>query len=180
MLDKLNKFASFIAIGVIGYLTYSALSEPSSNLIEQKSKDPVEITKKMLSPVLIQPQADTSWINRDPFETGKENYTGSSQYVDVNSSLVDEAKSSGELMGILTDDDGHALAFIGGKIYSAGSQVQLPDSPELWQIDSIEDESVLLRCNGQETVLRIINKLPDYNDTGTVLQSELQAKEQRQ
>ena len=177
MLNLINKFAAFLAIGVIGYLIYSASGQPASNLADKKEKDSLEVTKKMLYPVFIKPQSHSSGINRDPFEAGNDGYDGG-QSIDYISSGSDEMKSSGELRGIIMDENGRKMALIGDKVYSVGSKVSLPDSEELWQIDSIDKESVVLGCNGQIKVLRIINTQPDFKDLDLNPQIKQQEKEQ--
>ena len=179
MLNLINKFAVFFAIGVIGYLMYGALSGSASSLAEKKEKVASEITKKMLYPVFIKPQANASGINRDPFETGNDSYDNS-QYADYLSSSDEQTKSSGELRGILMEEDGRNMAYIGNQVYGVGSKIILPDSEQLWQIDSIDKESVVLGCNGQMKILRILNKPADFNNLGLNPQDERQEKEREQ
>ncbi len=179
MLNLINKFAVFFAIGVIGYLMYGALSGSASSLADKKEKAASEVTKKLLYPVFIKSQAHASGINRDPFETGNESYD-SSRYADYLSSSDEQTKSSGELRGILMEEDGRNMAFIGNEVYGVGSKIVLPDSEQLWQIDSIDKESVILGCNGQMKILRIPNKTVDFNNLDLNMQNESQEKERAQ
>lgn len=177
MLTILNKFVWLIAIGVIAYLTYTALSEDSLNLVTEGEKIPV-ISKEMLNPVLIEPRAYSSPVNRDPFVIGGDSELDSSalgatrQIADSNNS----ADSVGKLMGIVIGDDGHRLALIDGQIHRIGSLVELADSNEPWQIDSIEDNSVILRSDGQQTILKISNIYSDYNDFYDVEEDIMEAE----
>lgn len=169
MLKILDKFALFIVIGVVGYLTYSSLSEPASSPAGGGKEVPV-ITKKMLNPVFIEPQDRASPVSRDPFNLEGDRYSGLSASAEVKESASGTAADGNnvhfpdELMGILTGADGQRLVLIGGEVYGVGSLVKRSDSDRLWRVSSIESESAILTCNGLRTVLKIPNFFSDYND----------------
>ena len=184
MLKILNRFATFIVIGIIGYFTYSSLNEPSSSLAGGGGgKEMPVITKKMLNPVFLEPQEHASPADRDPFNVDWDRYFDLSASAEVGK-LAAGSVSDGnnvhfpdELMGILTGADGQSLALIGSEVYGVGSLVRQSGSDRLWQISSIEDESVILTCNGLRTVLKISSVCDDYND---VQKNISEAKERKE
>jgi hypothetical protein len=183
MLKMLNKFVSFLAIGIIGYLTYSSLNEPASSKAEEGKALP-NITKKMLSPVFVEPQAYASPANRDPFTSSWDKYINSAAAM---SRSKGNSAPSGEtvdfpqkLMGIIGDANGQRLASIGGEVYGVGSSVTLEDSNEIWQVISIESESVILTRNGQRAVLKIADNNNDSNDSNNIQTGIAETKGQKE
>jgi hypothetical protein len=171
MLKMLNKFVSFLAIGIIVYLTYSSLNEPASSKAEEGKALP-NITKKMLSPAFIEPKAFASPADRNPFVASWDKYINSAAAM---SRLKGDSSPSGEtvnfpqkLMGILSDANGQSLAMIGSEVYGVGSSVKLPDSNEIWQVNSIENESVILTRNGLRAVIKIADNYNDSNDSNNI------------
>ena len=88
----LNKFVSFLAIGIIVYLTYSSLNEPASSKAEEGKALP-NITKKMLSPAFIEPKAFASPADRNPFVASWDKYINSAAAM---SRLKGDSSPSGE------------------------------------------------------------------------------------
>jgi len=186
MLKILNKFAAFIAIGIIGYLTYSSLNEPASSMAGESKELPV-ITKKMLNPVFLEPQQHASPADRDPFDVNWDRYFKDSDSNEMGKLVSGPAggpvsdsnnvRFPDELMGILTGADGQGLALIGSEVYGVGSSVKQSGSDRLWQVSAIEDESVTLTCNGQRIVLKISGACTDYND---VQENITQTEEQKE
>jgi len=170
MMEMLNKFASFIVVGIICYLAYSsvsiAVSKPSG-----ESKELPAVTKKMLNPVFIEPQDNASPSGRDPFEVGGGGLAGISDSTAAEGGFTGSGAVDGnnvrfpdKLMGMLSGDDGQQLALIGGEVYGVGSLVKPSDSNALWQVSSIENETVILTYNGLRAVLKIQDVEADYND----------------
>lgn len=185
MLTILSKYISFIAVGVIGYLTYSALNESLSAPIDEYQQVPV-ISKKMISPVFIEPKPHTSPVGRDPFVIVEDGALSSSEPSDtrqVSAGVADDREKrdfSGQLMGVVIGNDGRKLALIGGEICSVGSLVELSGSDQLWQLYAIEDQSVVLRSNKQQTILRISNICTDYNDADNIDTDATEAEKQKE
>jgi hypothetical protein len=171
MMKIINKFAPLIVIGIIIYLTHFSLSKSASSAAASGKELPI-ITKKMLNPEFIEPQESASPVDRDPFTASWNIRSDSSAETKVGSVNIAEDSGnsavSGELMGILSGDDGQRLALISGEVYGVGSSVRLLASGELWQISSISDESVVLTCNELQTVLKIANGFSDVNDVNNV------------
>jgi hypothetical protein len=168
MIKMLNKFVSFIAIGIIGYLTYSSISEPASSKAESGKKLPV-ITKKMIMPEFIEPQAYASPANRDPFTASWDKFiaaaaTNKSKGVAFSGT----ANFPQKLMGVLSDANGRSIAMIGSEVYGVGSSVTLADANEVWQVDSITNESAVLTHDGQRAVLVIAENYNDSNDSNNI------------
>ncbi|MFA5293672.1 MAG: hypothetical protein WC496_11665 [Phycisphaerae bacterium] len=164
----LNRFAVFIIIGVIGYLAYSSLNEPVSTKAAENKNIPV-ITKKMISPVLIEPENRASPIDRDPFASSWNNISPVvSRQVGGSDDNSKNPAFSEKLMGILGGSDGQNLALIGGEVYGVDSSVNLSDSGEPWQVSSIDDESVVLTRDGIRKVLRITDNYNDTNDSNDI------------
>ena len=62
MLEMLDKFSIYIAIGILGYLTYTTFEKTGLDIDVEKEL-PV-ITKKMLRPELIEPNNHASPVGR--------------------------------------------------------------------------------------------------------------------
>ncbi len=167
MINILNKFALFIAIGIIGYLAYSSLKEPASSLAGESKEIPV-VTKKMFIPVFVTPENRSSPVSRDPFNVGGDSNVSPLDSLagkKVGADNGTNADFPGKLMGIISGADRQQLALIGGEIYGVGSSIKLPNSNETWRVDAINEESVLLTCNEMRTVLKISNGYSDPNDS---------------
>ncbi|OHB58572.1 MAG: hypothetical protein A2173_07305 [Planctomycetes bacterium RBG_13_44_8b] len=181
MLTLLNKFVFFIAVGVIAYLTYTAVSKTSLNLQDKEDAIPI-ISQEMLTPALIEPQADCSPVGRDPFVVYEADSLNASSFIAAQRVAAggDDEDSAGQLMGIIIGDDGRRLALIDGQIYSVGALIKMPDSDELWQIYSIDDKSVVLTSNGKQTVLKILDIYADYDDFGDVEEDIMEVENYRE
>ena len=182
MLTILNRFVLFIAIGVIAYLTYSALSRDSLILDSEDEKIPI-ISQEMLTPIFIEPQAYASSVDRNPFIVANDGDLDSSAVQRVTDKTVGSSNNTdsvGKLMGILIGDNGYRLALIDGQIHGVGSLVKLSDSGPLWQIYEIEDKSVILTSNGQQTVLKISNVCTDYDDSNDIGTDIMEVEKQKE
>jgi len=66
MLEKVNKFAPWAAVGIIAYLAYSAVT--TSGLVVEQEKDTPTIPAEALNPKLVEPADMASPAGRDPFD----------------------------------------------------------------------------------------------------------------
>lgn len=66
MLRKLDKVAPYLLLSLLGYLGYCA--NEVSTVKPAAAKDSPVITRNMLHPVLIEPAAHSSPVDRDPFD----------------------------------------------------------------------------------------------------------------
>jgi hypothetical protein len=185
MIKILSRFAVFMVIGIIGYLTYTSLKGSALSMAAEGKELPV-ITKKMISPVYVEPEKRASPVDRDPFSVGWDRYValsasdGNENIADAPVGDVNNVRFPDELMGILTGADGQKLALIGSEVCGIGSLVKQTDSNRLWQVSSIGDESVVLTCNGSRAVLKIPNVDADYNDVQENISKNQQQKEPAQ
>ena len=168
MLNLLNKFAPFLAIGVIGYLAYSSFEKTGLSLAGEEREVPV-ISGKLLSPQFIEPANHASPANRDPFVIGKEGLSSSSIFYGTEGSKINNSGDDKivnfpeRLMGIFTGSDGQSMAMIGTEVYSIGSPVVTADSNQPWRVNLIGEDRVILTCNGVKAVLKISNDVNDCN-----------------
>lgn len=149
MLEKLNKFAIYIVLGLFGYFTYTVIEAKAISAPEAESMP--EITKKMLHPVLLDPIDRSSKANRDPFEVIWDTYFEQSQFnkmftqTDYQQTLQSKQPIiNKKLRAILSDSTGQMVALIGDSVCSTGSFVD-PDAPNLcWTVQSINTDNVIL------------------------------------
>ncbi|MGA2914643.1 MAG: hypothetical protein ABSE89_01295 [Sedimentisphaerales bacterium] len=168
MMKILNKFAVFIVMGIIGYLAYSSLNGAAAKPAGESKELPV-VTEKMLEPVFLDAKDGASPAGRDPFEVSGFGYADISNEADGNENgggIIDgnNVHFPQKLMGILEGDDGQQLALIGGEVYDVGSFVKQPDSNAVWEVSSIENETVILTCKGLRAVLSILDSPADNKD----------------
>ncbi|MBN1787221.1 MAG: hypothetical protein JW806_02370 [Sedimentisphaerales bacterium] len=168
MLEIVNRFVLFIAMGVIGYLTYTALSETAIKLEKGAEEMPKDL-KKILVPAFVESHLHNSPVNRNPFIIGKDDYfnPATSTLAKQSGKKAASKNSVGKLMGIVIGADGHRLALIDSEIRRVGSLVELPDSDALWEIQSISDKEVVLTNEGKQVVLRIPGLYMDHGTVGT-------------
>lgn len=164
MLEKLNKFAIYIVLGLFGYLTHTIVDVTAAVETEQDVL-PV-ITKTMLNPVLIEPYDRASKADRDPFEVNWDTYFKGS---DIGR-MLDEtehyeiSESEGpvlnsKLRAIISDSSGQKVALIGEYVCRPGSLVG-PDDPNLcWTVESILDDRVRLTY-GKLKRLMVFGQVP--------------------
>ena len=168
MMKMLNKFGVFIIIGVVGYLAYSAVNRAKPAAVNQTKEIPV-ISKKMLSPVFIEPANHGHTARKDPFDVSWDSYfedssSATGQLDDQPGNDDNRANSQQKLMGILNGSDGQQLALIDGEVYGIGSFIRVSDSNEMWLVNSINEDSVVLTYNGLQTILRIDGDSNDNSD----------------
>lgn len=170
MMKIVNKLGVFIVIGCIVYLTYTAMN--ASSLSQSQGKELPVITNKMLNPEFLEPEAHASPADRDPFDGDADSGGNNNLKTDPNS--ANETKMSSDannisfpekLRGTLAGRDGRRLALIGSEVYGVGSQIKIGDSNSMvWQVVSIEDESVILSHNGVQEILRFSDEAKDSNE----------------
>jgi hypothetical protein len=66
------KFAPLAALGLLGYLIYTAVDAGEISL--SQTKEQPTVTKAMLHPALVTPQSHASPVGRDPFEVSWSSY----------------------------------------------------------------------------------------------------------
>jgi hypothetical protein len=162
MLEKLDKVSLYIAVAIIGYLTYS-ITEKSSLGIEAEEKLP-QITKKMLYPELIDPNNDASPVDRDPFDVEWATYFDFSEFTGQDDLLKelpfdqDNAPPfTKRLMGILTTGNGQNAVLIEGKVYETGSLIDGDNPKYCWEIESIHKNEVVIKFGKYRQILKISN-----------------------
>lgn len=160
MLEILDRFSLYIAVAIIGYLTYTTMEQKGFSLDVEKEMP--EITKKMLNPELIEPNDHASPAGRDPFEVSWATYYDISQLTG-QAALTDnttagqnyEPQFDKMLMGILTTGDGEGIALIDGKIYEAGALIDGNDPNTCWKIDSIYSDEVIVTFGKKSKALMV-------------------------
>ena len=180
MLHLINKFAPFIAIGVIGYLAYSSFESTGLSLAGEEKEVP-SISAKLLSPKFIEPVNHASPANRDPFVIGTDSrftsaYLNGTEGTNKNSGGENTVDFPERLMGIFTGSDGQSLAMIGTEVYSVGSPVVTADANQPWRVSAIGEDKVILTCNGAKAVLKISNDVNDFNDVRTATSEQIESK----
>ena len=179
MLEKLDKISLYIAVVIIGYLTYS-ITEKKSLGVEAEEKLP-EITKKMLYPKLIEPDGDASPAERDPFDVEWATYFDFSEFTgeaDLATELsLDQNNAppfTRKLMGILTAGDGQNAALIDGKVYETGSLIDGDDPNYCWKVESIRKNEVIVKFGKHSHILKISSNDNQNNQVETRLNQEIE------
>ncbi|HOF18185.1 MAG TPA: hypothetical protein PK082_04690 [Phycisphaerae bacterium] len=181
MLRKINKFAPYAALALLGYLTNSALEE--NGLQMAQGKDLPAITKQMVSPQLVTAQHHASPADRDPFEVSWASYheprlgraaTAPAKTATTVPAEAEETPESqpasapaieelpppplpGRLTGVLLGDD-FRTAIIEERLYKEGNLVAGDDPARCWTVEQIEQNYVILRFAKTYHTLRITNE----------------------
>jgi hypothetical protein len=160
MLEMLDKFSVYIAIGILGYLTYTTFEKTGLNIDVDKEL-PV-ITKKMLKPELIEPKNHASPAERDPFEVDWATYFDISEMTGIINStdetIIEQRNVKPfekRLMAILTAGDGGGAALIEGKVYEVGSLIDGTDPKTCWKVDEIKKDEVIVTLGQISNTLKI-------------------------
>jgi hypothetical protein len=156
MLPKLDKFAPYAILLLLGYLTYASTGAPG--LRQAEGKDDVKITKHLLAPKLLHAVAHASPADRDPFEVDWASYRhvdpasrpaattasapASRPAVEPRAEVVPEVP--GPLVGVFIGDDVR-LAVIGEKLYKPGAVVGGTNPDECWVVEDVQEDQVTLR-----------------------------------
>ena len=160
MLEMLDKFSVYIAIGILGYLTYTTFEKTGLDIDVDKEL-PV-ITKKMLKPELIEPNDNASPVGRDPFEVDWATYFDISEITGIIDSTGETVIKrpnvlpfDKRLMAILTARDGGGAALIEGKVYEVGSLIGGTDPSTCWKVDAIKKDEVIVTLGKISNTLKI-------------------------
>jgi hypothetical protein len=167
MLEMLDKFSVYIAIGILGYLTYTTFEKTGLDIDVDKEM-PV-ITKKMLKPELIEPNDYASPVGRDPFEVDWATYFDISEMtgiIDSANETVIERRNvlpfDKKLMAILTAGNGEGAALIDGKVYEVGSLIDGTNPNTCWKVDAIKKNEVIVTLGQTSNTLKISqNPVPE-------------------
>jgi hypothetical protein len=177
MLEMLDKFSVYIAIGILGYLTYTAFEKTGLDIDVDKEL-PV-ITKKMLRPELIEPNDHASPVGRDPFEVDWATYFDISEMtgiIDSTDETIVERRNippfEKRLMAILTAGDGKDAALIEGKVYEVGSLIDGTDPETCWKIDAIKKDEVIVTLGQISNTLKITQNLISEETFESEMQEE--------
>ncbi len=178
MLEKLNKIAVYLAMALLGYVSYSATE--SSPVKEAQGKEAPVISKKMIRPAMLSASQHASPVGRDPFEVEWASYisrmegrqpkpeqasqpstrpatepaTRGAAHAPVPASMpAVPARLASAFIG-----DDVRMAIIDDKVYKPGSLVGGTDPTRCWMVESIEQDSVVLRFGEAVHVLRIVDE----------------------
>ena len=166
MLQRLDKLSPIAVMLVLGYLTYSGTQDRTPRAAV--GKPPPQLTKRMLSPRLIEPEPHASPTDRDPFEVAWSSYLGSapasaSQPAPAPATRPAPASAPievspppvpGRLVGVFVGE-GIRLAVIGERVYKEGAPVGGDDPETCWRIESIDKNGAVLRFGRFQKVLRM-------------------------
>jgi len=179
MLEKLDKVSLYIAVVIIGYLTYT-ITEKSGFGIEAEEKLP-EITKKMLQPEIIEPNDNASPAGRDPFDVEWATYFDFTDFtgeINLAEDLPFEQENvqpfTKRLMGILTAGDGKNAALIEGKVYETGSLIDGDDPKYCWKVEAINRDEVIVKFGNHSQTLKILSDSIQENQFETELNQEIE------
>jgi hypothetical protein len=170
MLELLDKASRYIAVLIIGYLTYTAMDQRKGFVNE--GKEIPTIARSLLSPKLIEPNDHASPTSRDPFMVLWDMYSeGGSKPASPGSTQTHEGpRSDGagpavKLMAVLVGSDGHDVALIDGMPYEVGSVLARVDPDTSWRVVKIQPKQVVLRCGDMTRVLKIAadSAVPDQS-----------------
>jgi Tfp pilus assembly protein PilP len=134
----------------------------------------------MISPAFVEPRAYASPADRDPFSAGWDKYVdpmAATKQLPADSPVKENVNFPLKLMGVLSDANGQRLAMIGSEVYGVGSSLKVPDSNELWKVNSIESESVILTRNNLRAIVKIAD---DYNDSNNVTKDNSETQGQKE
>jgi len=170
MLQRLDKFAPYIVLALLAYVTYGVVQEPDA--CANEGKKPPQITKRMLRPVPITATANASPAGRDPFEVAWASYRDPGKHVERTPKPTTRPTSQpttkpttapaplrppalvGRLRGVYVGGD-LRMAVIGDKLYKVGSLVAGTDPKTCWRVVAISNDRVVLEFQKTRRVLRL-------------------------
>jgi hypothetical protein len=172
MLKRIDKFAPFLALALLGYLGYSANELQTVN--PAQGKDPPVVTKEMLHPKLVEPEDHASPAKRDPFDVAWASYlqadvgipaTQPSDRRPTTSSAPTTgpatasapalpALPAGRISGVILGSDAQFLS-VEGKIYKTGQALRSDDAAGAWIVEEINADSVVLRFGQERRTLKM-------------------------
>jgi len=170
MLQRLDKFAPYIVMALLGYVTYSVVQEPDA--CANEGKKPPQITKRMLTPAPVTATANASPADRDPFEVAWASYRDPGKSVEPASQPATRPTSqpttkpttapaplgppalASRLRGVYMGGD-LRMAVIGDKLYKVGSLVGGADPKTCWRVVAIANDRVVLEFRKTRRVLKM-------------------------
>ncbi len=176
MLKPLDRFAPYLVILLLGYVTHSTVTQTGGLQIAQAKKTPV-IGKKILNPSLMEPQGGASPVGRDPFEVDWASYLPpepetqpASQPATRPTSRPTTAPASKpaarrlpplpkRFTAVITAQD-FQMAIIDDNLYRPGSLIGGTDPTRCWRVDTIEHKRVTLRFGKVKRALTISEDAP--------------------
>lgn len=174
MLQRLDKFAPWALVLMMGYLTYTTVEDTGSGLIAGEGGP--KTSPKVRTSALIDATAHASPVDRDPFEVSWSSYlkhAGSRQATSQPATTQPATqpavkpttrpaeipppplpkKLSGVFLG-----RGVRIAVIDQQIYRVGSTIDGRDPRRCWQIEAIENTHVVLRFGDIRRDLEITDR----------------------
>ncbi|MGB2822196.1 MAG: hypothetical protein WBF17_14525 [Phycisphaerae bacterium] len=178
MLKQLDKFAPYLVILSLGYLTHSTMTE--SGIPAASAKKPPAIEKGLLNPTLVDPQAGASPVGRDPFEVDWASYlpepvpepasqpasqpaTRATTVPASKPAVVEVPPLPKRFTAVITALD-FQMAIIDNQIYRPGSLIGGADPQRCWRVETIERKRVTLRFGELIRVLTISEDAPPADD----------------
>lgn len=172
MLQRLDKLAPYALVLILGYLTYTAVIQAGSGLVDQKYLP--EITSEMLAPVFIEPTAHASPIDRDPFEVEWSSYLKHDKEPPATTQPATTQPTTRpattqpttrpaeipppalpeRLSAVFLGQEFH-IAVIGQRIYKVGSTIGGSDPRKCWRIEAIADDHVVIGFGNIHRVLQV-------------------------
>jgi len=166
MLQRLNNFAPYVVMAVLGYLTYSSIWEEKA--FKSDEKESSKSAEGLMSPRLVSATARASPADRDPFEVDWASYRDarpSGAAREPTSAPAGHAAATapasqpasapaapdpepppipGHFTGAIVNAD-LRLAIIGDRLYKVGMTVGGDDPKECWLVEAIDQHSVTVR-----------------------------------
>jgi hypothetical protein len=183
MLQRLDKFAPWIALGLLGYLTYSAISEGLPKAAE--GKDPPRISKGQLTVKLTPATAHASPVDRDPFEVAWSSYltrTAIGQPTSVPSRqptvpttslpATPELPPLPQALGAVYIGEDLRLVVIDEVLYKPGSLIRGNDPSRCWRVESVEENRVTLRFGSEVRTLLMVHGSPTSLPAGRLVRAD--------
>jgi hypothetical protein len=181
MLKPLDRFAPYLVILLLGYVTHSTTTQSGGLQTASAKKTPV-IGKKILNPELVQPQGVASPIGRDPFEVGWASYlppepatqpagqpaarpAGRPAPLTSRPAAVMLPPLPRRFTAVITAQD-FQMAIIDESIYRPGSLVGGSDPAQCWRVEAIERKRVTLRFGKVQRTLAISEDAPPAGAAG--------------
>jgi hypothetical protein len=174
MLKRIDKFAPFLALALLGYLGYSA--NELQTVKPAQGKDPPTVTREMLHPKLVQSEDHASPAGRDPFDVAWASYLPGVE-ADISATQPSErqpatcsapaaasattasapalpALPTGRISGVILGSDAQFL-IVEGKIYKTGQALRGDDPARAWVIEQINSDNVVLSFGQERRTLKM-------------------------
>lgn len=174
MLQRIDKIAPYALVLVLGYLTYSMMESGCPSTAH--AKEPPSISKSLLNPELITPEAHASPADRDPFEVEWSSYLSRKRRPRVTKTATSRPSTNpasqsatapaakpaeikppelpGLLAAVIIGEDVQ-LAVIGQSLYKPGMLIGGTDPKKCWVVESIRQGSVIIAFGRIRRILRL-------------------------